>query len=147
MVPNSGRDGSLNQRDFATVLGLSERQIRKRHAGPDNIPHFRQGVEIRCPVPAALDWFYRRKYGDGAASARARKLAAEARQAELNLAEREGELIPLEVHEGILAEACTELRIRVLNIPNCAPELARLDTRQMFVRLRKPSTVSTRLPL
>ena len=56
--------------------------------------------------------------------AKARKLSAEAKLAELELAQKESELIPMDVHESRLATICDRLRAKLLNLPGkAAPHL------------------------
>lgn len=65
----------------------------------------------------------------GYAVARARKIAAEARLAELTLAEREGELVPVAEVTKVEAAFLAELRARIIATPGrWAPRLVGLRT-------------------
>lgn len=78
------------------------------------------------PWPAALRWYvtYREELAARRAApatideARERKLVAEARLAEIEVAKREGVLIPLETHEAVVAALAERLRAVLINAPS-----------------------------
>jgi hypothetical protein len=86
--------------------------IRQHHDFPSRV----SGRSREFPWLRCLQWFLQRESARAAppaaateAASRARKMAAEAEIAELNLAERRGALIPLSVHE----QRCEDLASRL----------------------------------
>lgn len=92
---------------IARVLGVDERSIQ--NYANEGMPRAKRG---RFPLAAAVQWYLERERTAARGNkglndldlARQRKTVAEARSAELDLADREGKLIPIEVHEQRLRE-------------------------------------------
>lgn len=113
----------VNQKDLARILGLSTRQIRNLEA--QGLPHRAEGNQKLYPIPESVQWYMQQavdRAQDKAesqekAESERRKLAAEAKLAEIKAAEAEGRLIPLEVYEEDLSRTLDAVRAKLLNIP------------------------------
>lgn len=117
---------TLTQKDLAVRLAITPRQIRNLH--DEGLPREDSG---RYPWPEARDWYVEFKQHEhvrrlgfetgGSESfekARARKTAAEADLKLLQLAERRGILVPVDVIQTTLARVAERIRQRILGIPD-----------------------------
>lgn len=120
----------VNQTELAQILGITSRQVRNLEK--KGIPHRSKGREKLYPVPGAVLWYIQQERERASSSApleemkelKNRKLSAETRLAEFEAAEKEGKLIPLEIHEERFAAQLERLRARILNVPGAwAPAL------------------------
>lgn len=114
----------VTQKELARILGLSTRQIRNLEL--EGLPHRADGNRKLYPIPAAVDWYIRRREEQARAEfqttdydqARARYEMARARLAEIEVAKEEGKLIPVEVVEEIYGTKMLDpLRSAILNMP------------------------------
>ncbi len=97
----------LSRDDLASRLDVESRTITNWVKQHPDFPSRVSGRARDFPWLRCLKWYLAREIKKSApemviteALARARKLAAEAEIAELNLAERRGALVPMEVHES-----------------------------------------------
>lgn len=111
----------LTRREIAAVLGVDERSVTNYAQASPPIPRSVHGRSVRYPLAPCVRWFveYRveQAVSDGGPSeldlARQRKTSADARLAELDVAEREGDLVPIAVVERTVGGLCDELRARI----------------------------------
>lgn len=138
----------LTQKEVADRLGLTTRTVRRLkdlEEFPLIVP---EKGHPRYPWPEWRDAYldYKRRQleeevrpdteGRGPAY---RKKEADAYLAELRAAEEEGSLIPLEVHEELLAIYLDRIRSILLNIPGSwAPELVDLESRAKVNKRLRP---------
>lgn len=108
----------------ADRLGISPKQLERYVS--DGMPCAGTGRARRFPWPEIRRWRDERIRSEaraaaervmGTADAKARKLAAEARTAEIELEQLERTLIPLAIHEERIADFCDRLRAVCLNVP------------------------------
>lgn len=127
MAPISRKRGQSAPREvqsgaLAELLGVTQRQIS--NLAREGMPHRGE----RYPVAECVQWYIRRRSPDGRPTderaARARKLHAEAEAAELDLAERRGDLIPRSVHERRCEQFAQRL---VAAVTGELPSLLRLE--------------------
>ncbi len=135
---------SVTQTELAALLGLSTRQIRNLEA--EGIPFRSDGRRKEYPVPDAIRWYVGRKQEEAERAvertdyeeALARKTLAEARRAELQLAELEGSLIPRALAEQMLGRVLERIRSRLTAIPGVySTQLAGLSPRALVQPLRR----------
>lgn len=101
----------LTRAKIAAVLGVDERSITNYQAESPPIPEIRDGRAVRFPLGPSVAWYVererRRARGNTLPSeldmARGRKAIADARRTELDLAQLEARLIPMELHEELYA--------------------------------------------
>lgn len=110
----------VNQKALARVLSRTTRQVRRLLE--QGLPGSRVNGNGRLyDLSLAVPWFLERQREKLQSSAKeeadVRTARARASMAELELEERRGELIPLDVHEEVLAEVLEELRSKLLNLP------------------------------
>lgn len=110
------RDRLLTQKELAEVLPITTRQIRR--LVDDGLPTESLGGRTMYPQRACVRWYieYREQLAAGQEEmrdARYRKLQADARMAELEVAEREGSLVPLTVLESTLTTVLERLHARI----------------------------------
>lgn len=119
-------DELLTQKALAGRLALTTRQVRNLH--DEGLPREESG---QYPWPEARDWYIEFKqhehvrrlgYENGKAEsfekARARKTSAQAQLAELQVAERRGLLVPIDVVSATLSLVCERIRQQLLGIPD-----------------------------
>lgn len=130
----------VNQTEFAALVGLSTRQVRNLEA--EGLPHRADGNAKLYPLPDALDWYYARKYEPEAPSERKeadlRKLNAEAKLKEIEVAKAAGELVPLDQYTSELGLVLDKVRAKLQNVPGTwAPALVGCKTiPEALTRLR-----------
>lgn len=113
----------LNQTELAAHLGLTTRQIRNLEA--EGLPHRAEGNRKWYPIPEAIQWYIEWKRQEvlrdiekvDFKKPRARKMAAEARMAEIELAKEEGRLLPREVLDETYGRMLDLVRRGLLNMP------------------------------
>lgn len=120
----------LKKADAAELLGISAKQLERYIA--EGMPCSGTGAKRVFPWPQIRHWRDKLLVAQGKAQAQAkverlppinlaearlRKETADAQLQELKLAEAEGRLIPLEVHEERFGAACDRLRAVLLVIP------------------------------
>lgn len=132
----------VNQTELAAMLGLTTRQIRNLET--DGLPFQASGNGKLYPIPAAVRWyvqFRETRAAEAAASnsyqeALTRKAVADARTAELKLAQLENTLIPLAVHQEVLGRVLDRVRARIRNLPGAwAERLVGVDEPREMVKL------------
>lgn len=114
----------MSQKVLAAALGLTPRQIHNLVAL--GLPREVNGGRAEYPWPAALRWYvtYReeaaakRAAPDNADDAKVRKLIAEARLAEITVAEKESTLVPAATLDAVVGELAERLRAVLINIPS-----------------------------
>lgn len=146
MTPTAAGAETLTQKEASKRLGISAKQLRrltKKHDAPRN-------DDGSYPWPEVVDWYkdfkqdealrrrgINREAGEADyEQARAREKAAKADMAELELLERKGELIPVQVYKDELASVLTSVRSRLLNLPGrlgreLAPEMKPEEAEQI----------------
>jgi phage terminase Nu1 subunit (DNA packaging protein) len=114
----------VSQEGLAEIIGLSTRQIRNLEK--DGIPHRAEGMRKFYPIPAAVQWYMKRKQDEAMASlgeidyheARARREQARARMAEIEVAKAEGRLVERDVVHAVYGGKVLDvLRAGILNVP------------------------------
>jgi phage terminase Nu1 subunit (DNA packaging protein) len=109
----------VTRKAIAAHLHLTERSITElvdKHDFPSRI----RGRERRFPLARCFTWYLKFKQEEAVSrirppaptnvtDSRARKLTAEAEKAELELAERRSELLPLDVHEERVSKLCDRI--------------------------------------
>lgn len=135
----------VTQTELGGMIGLSTRQIRNLEA--EGLPLSMTEEGKRYPIPQAIRWYvqFRERRAAEAAEessyqqALTRKVIADARTAELKLAQFEGTLIPLAVHQEILGRVLDRVRARIRNLPGAWAErlVGVEDPREMVGRLRE----------
>lgn len=113
-------DDYLKAAALADLFGLSERRVNQLKAEKVLVPIRDKGFPVIASVKAYVE-FLRREDEKGR-DAKARKESAFAEQAELNLAERRGELIPVAQVTKIVSDVAMNVKARLRNLP---PRLAR----------------------
>lgn len=124
--PRRGADRLITKAEAAELLGLTERRLEQLVAEDPRVPCVGRGKNRRFPWPGLREWRDRELVQQGVRSvrpqsieeARARKLAAEADLAEMEAAERRGELMPTTLWRQRFAAACGRLRALLLNLPS-----------------------------
>lgn len=116
----------VNQTEFAAIVGLSTRQVRNLEA--EGLPHRAKGNKKLYPIPDALAWYYARKFEPeeltDTAEAKRRKLTAEAKLAEIEVAKAAGELVPLDQYTSEMGLVLDKVRAKLQNVPGAwAPAL------------------------
>lgn len=117
----------VNQTELARRLALTPRQIRNLHE--HGLPHRRDGRSVLYPWPEVRDWYTkfkqeedRRRRGGGQElnlqHEKARKLAADAEKAEMELAKARGELIHIEDVEGLVRRPLEQVAAALGNAPS-----------------------------
>src|SRR5690606_23096838 len=124
----------VSRAEIARQLRVTERTITTWVRDRD-FPRRVKGRRVTFPEDRCFAWYVAYKQSEALRrsrseepadldTARARKMEAEARIAEIELARIEGELIPLDMHEQRLAMILDRLRAKMLNLPGrWAPEL------------------------
>jgi phage terminase Nu1 subunit (DNA packaging protein) len=113
----------LTIHEAAVRLGITDRQVTNLLA--DGLPHVGAGNKRRILWPEARRWRDDQLRAEGARRVRpssadeadARKKAAEAQLKELELAERRGELVRLDVAERWLVEAFGRVASKLKSLP------------------------------
>lgn len=121
----------LTQKEMAEVLGLSTRQVANLEVL--GMPTKSKAGKKLYPSTPGMRWYIHYKVQAAQPAdfeeARARKMSAEAELAELDLAQKRGQLIPLEQHGQRLARILERVRARLVAIPGTvAPRLLSLET-------------------
>lgn len=111
----------VSQAELARILPLTTRQIHNLES--QGLPHRAEGRLKFYPLPEAVDWYVR--YREQLAreefevtdyeKARARREAARARLAEIEVAKEEGRLIPQDVVEQVYGREMLEPLRRAIN--------------------------------
>lgn len=119
-------------RVLARLLKVDERTIRRWQNPKDDkgedaprlaIPFEKKGTETTFPLEACIAWFvdYRVSIASRSVSeldlARQRKVTAEAEMAELDLAARRLDLVPVEATRTVMADIASRLRAQLLAVP------------------------------
>lgn len=136
----------VSQTELAEFLGLTTRQIRNLDA--EGLPHRAEGNRKFYPIPEAVEWYYQGKGQPTAIEeAERRKAVADARMSELKVAQLEGKLVPVELHERRVVALLDRIRAPLLNIPgNHAPavEAARTpaEAQSVLERIRDETMYS-----
>lgn len=114
----------VNQTEFAALLGLTTRQVRNLES--QGLPHRAEGNRKYYPIPDGIQWYANKQREDALSElgqadykeARARREAARARMAEINLAKEEGRLLPRDVVKEIFGDKMLDrVRAALLNFP------------------------------
>lgn len=114
----------ISQKELADRLGITTRSVRDLVL--KGLPKEGEGPSAKHPWPEARIWYnaylerlaeerYRPTDLD---ALRARKLEADARLAEIEVAKAEQELVPFEMHERRLGAICDRLRGVLMTIPS-----------------------------
>lgn len=132
----------VNQAQLAAVLSLTTRQIRNLQ--DEGMPSRAVGNQRQYDLRQVVPWYVARKQEEAKperkSEADARKALAEARLKELDLAEREGELVPLAVHRRVMGEVFDDVRSNLLNLPGkVAPQLTGLTSPREAVAILRPA--------
>jgi hypothetical protein len=114
----------ITPEDAADRLGVSIRQVQV--LCEEGMPHEGLGNRRFVLWPEARHWRDKRieaktkksLRAGGAEESKDRKLAAEAEMAEMELAQRRGEVMPVEDGEREIGEAFARVRSKLLNLPN-----------------------------
>lgn len=138
----------LSRKELAELCRLSTRQIANLER--EGMPHIARKNRKFYP-PAAVVWYWERKVEEAREksrrdaeagpdrSARARKLEADARLAEITVAKLEGDLIPIDMHETRLGAILDGLRARIVSAPGVwAPRIVGVKSVRAAVRRLKP---------
>ncbi len=112
----------MNQQDFAATIGLTTRQVTNLRT--KGLPHKTRGNTVVIPIPEGIKWYVEFKAAAMAPAAptslddaRQRYEAARAETAELDLAERRGELVAVKDHERMLSDAMARMASKLRNLP------------------------------
>lgn len=114
----------VSQAELSRILPLTTRQIHNLER--EGMPHRAEGRRKFYPLPGAVDWYvrYRERLARSEMEstdyeeARARREAARARLAEMEVAREEGRLIPHDVVEEIFGQQMLgSLRAAIRNMP------------------------------
>jgi hypothetical protein len=118
------RKESIKQKVLAERLGITGRHVRNLVL--EGLPKDGEGPTATHPWPEARIWYdnylraqERKKLPeDDSADLRKRRLVAEVRKAELELAEAEGQLIPFNMHEQRIGAICDRIRRVLMTVPS-----------------------------
>lgn len=125
----------ITQKELAERLDLTVRQVR--NLGDHGLPRREDG---RYPWPDAQKWYIRFKQqekvqranverpNDAERAARTRKLTAEAIARELEIAERQGQLIHIDHHEQVLQDVCDRLAAKCKGLGKYILDVQRATT-------------------
>lgn len=114
----------VSQVELSGIIGITTRQIHNLER--EGLPHRAERRNKYYPLPGAVEWYMRRKQDEARAEtestdfeeARARREAARARLAELEVARVEGKLIPRDVVENVYGDRLLDVvRSSLLNMP------------------------------
>ncbi len=123
----------LTAKEFADLIGISTRQVDNLVV--EGLPRVKRPKRFMYPAAKCVRWYLewklerakREKAPAPSSNAKDRKMLAEAKLAELDVAVREGALIALETVEGELAGILQRIRARLLAAPQkFAPRLVGL---------------------
>ena len=134
----------VNQKTLAEVLNLTTRQVRNLdELGLPSRPA-PNGKDRLYSLPRAVGWYLDRERERLRPSAKdqadARRAAAQARLAELELEEREGSLLPVVVHQRVMGEVFDDVRSNLLNLPgSVATQLVGLAEPREAVAVLRPA--------
>lgn len=117
----------VKQLELARILGVDERTIQRWHK--DGLPRHGEGRGIRYPLTECIAWVRQRDREQVEAQtergaptdydeAKARKMAAEAELAELELARARGTIVTVDDVERMLSAPLYRLRAKLLNLPS-----------------------------
>jgi hypothetical protein len=141
----------LNQHQAAQRLGITPRALRALHAA--GIPHERRGREVLYPYPRIREWHadYKEREQEARQAAaaartaappgsekeeRARNFALKNQKLELELAEERRDLLPMALHERIVAKLAERLTSFHRNLPSVwAPQLVGLENERAVARV------------
>lgn len=135
----------VNQTELSALIGVTTRQIRNlEHRG---LPHRAEKNQKLYPVPDAIQWYIDRKRDEVLSEiqdldlkqAKARREAARARMAEIELAREEGDLISREAVEVSFGdEMLDRIRAALLNMPGrWGPQMGFDDPRRGEAALKE----------
>lgn len=119
----------LSAAEVAALFGLSERRVNQLKAAGILSVTKGKGFAVVEAVPAYIEFL--RKDADRGKDAKARKEAALADQAELNLAKRRGEIVQAAGVAKLFADAAANVKARLRNLP---PKLAKAVQGQSIAR-------------
>ena len=110
----------VNQKDLATVLGITSRQVY--NLGEKGLPSSKASDGSRFyDLKVAVPWFveYRKSLSRSSEKleAEVRERRAKAALAELELEERMGSLVPVEYVEELVGPVLDDIRSKVVNLP------------------------------
>ena len=134
----------VSTRALASILGVTDRHVRDL-AQKEVLPRAGRG---KYPLVAAVRAYCGHvrtlrasaQATDAEDALRVRKLEAQTREAEIDLAVREGNLVTLKDHVDTVAEVLTLTRNRMLNMPGwLAPQVVGLDSVREAMRVLKPA--------
>lgn len=135
----------VNQKTLARVLNLTSRQIRNlEEVGLPGGRVAENGRDRLYDLTVAVPWYVQRERerlkSTEKDEADIEKARAKAAMARLDLAEREGKLIPVALHTKLLGEILGEVRSRTLNLPgSVAPQLVGMDEEREVVAVLRPA--------
>jgi len=117
----------MTKREFATVFGISEKQIER--FCQQGMPHKKEGRAVRIMMPGGRVWYHAHLVEKGRREAmpstideaRERREAASASLEELRLAKEMNRTMLVSDGERWFAEACSRVRAKLLAFPpRCA---------------------------
>lgn len=116
---------TITKRAFAETFGVSEAQLERYFQ--QGMPHEKASTrKIMIPMPAGRVWYHEYLVNKGRKQAapttldeaKQRREAAQAELAELDLAERRGELMHVSDYEQLVGDAFARVRARLTNLPS-----------------------------
>jgi hypothetical protein len=133
MTKSRAKTEEVSMAEAARRLGMTPQSVGMYSKRPDAPVRLKDG-RFYCLWPAFPVWYRQelqrgREKPSGLEESRARKLAAEAELAELDLSERRGELLSTSVVRAGMQDIVTRLRGQVLALPSrFAPRTVNLQT-------------------
>lgn len=118
------RKENLKQKVLAERLGITGRHVRNLVL--EGMPKDGEGPNATHPWPESREWYNiyiraqerKKEPEDDLKDLRKRRIVAEVRSAELELAEAEGRLIPFEMHELRIGAICDRIRRVLMTVPS-----------------------------
>jgi hypothetical protein len=118
------RKESIKQKVLAERLGITGRHVRNLVL--EGMPKDGEGNNATHPWPESREWYNaylreqerKKQPEDDTADLRKRRLVAEVKRAELDLAEAEGRLIPFDQHEIRIGAICDRIRRVLMTVPS-----------------------------
>ena len=119
------KDGTVSASELARLMNLESARRVQQLVADEGMPRRVQNGRPEYPWPDALKWYIAFKVSAEAAKAdpidlekaRARKMAADAELAELELARVRGEQVPVETFRETVGAIATKIRAQLLAAP------------------------------
>jgi phage terminase Nu1 subunit (DNA packaging protein) len=125
----------VTQKGLAWILGVSPRQIRnlEKHG----LPSQRSARSVRYPIPDALEWYYKRKFGvDEVEDPKVRHFELKNQLLQIEVARTREALVPLELHRKVVGQLAERLVSTLRNLPSTwAPQLVAMKNEREVAKV------------